>query len=309
MKTMSIAHRSVVVLCVVGLLDSAFGAGPSLSGARATASAPERILYWGMKPHPSLWMIAPSGRGRAPLFRTPQNAKRPQLSPNGQQLVFDGAPTGQRAMSVFRVQIVGSKGGVPRTLTAGTRWQLDARWRPDGRVLSYSEMPAGPDWQKSWIWTMTPDGGHKHRVARGQNARWSPDGSRLVVDAPTPSSAGDLFTLRADGSGVHRLTHTRALEQPTDWSPDGKHILYTRYSADMSRSDVFQLDLDNLSVLQLTRGGSASEASYSPRGSEVAFIRDNGTDACLYLIRLGQNGPTGEPRRLTCDANDPVWQR
>jgi Tol biopolymer transport system component len=63
------------------------------------------------------------------------------------------------------------------------------------------------DWRQSWIWTVGSDGRGARRLARGQFGRWSPDGSRLVLDAPARGSDGDLFVVDAhSGRVLRRLT-------------------------------------------------------------------------------------------------------
>jgi TolB protein len=53
--------------------------------------------------------------------------------------------------------------------------------------------------------------------------RWSPDGSQLAF-----LKAGQLWVMRADGTGKRRLT-TRAAAGPS-WSPDGKSIAFASLS-------------------------------------------------------------------------------
>lgn len=76
---------------------------------------------------------------------------------------------------------------------------------------------------------MRRDGRGLRRVSRGQFARWSPDGARLALDAPTTGSDGDIFVLNRSGGERKRILATPQLEQPADWSPDGKSILFTRF--------------------------------------------------------------------------------
>src|SRR5437588_3914390 len=134
-------------------------------------------------------------------------------------------------MEDFDVQIVRTNGKDRRTIAGTNANEIDAQWSPDGNRLSFSRWPRSADWRSSSIWTVGRDGRHLHRLGKGQFARWSPNGKKLVLDAPTNESDGDLFVVDADGSGRRRLTNTRDLEQPAGWSPDGKEILFTRFTA------------------------------------------------------------------------------
>jgi hypothetical protein len=68
-------------------------------------------------------------------------------------------------------------------------------------------------------------GNRRIHVVAGQMA-WSPDGRRLAFAAevgrsikPVARLLVDIFVVRADGSGLRRLTHTGSAREPI-WSPD-----------------------------------------------------------------------------------------
>jgi Tol biopolymer transport system component len=75
---------------------------------------------------------------------------------------------------------------------------------------------------------MAADGGDLRRLtddpARDRIPRWSPDGSRIVFYS-NRSGHFDLWSLRADGSGLEPLTRTSGppLLNPI-WSPDGRLV-------------------------------------------------------------------------------------
>ena len=65
-----------------------------------------------------------------------------------------------------------------------------------------------------------------------ENPSWSPDGTKLVFDAPTAGSDGDLFVVRADGSDERRLTRAHSLGKPPR---DPLHIAFSRRCASEMR--------------------------------------------------------------------------
>jgi TolB protein len=102
-----------------------------------------------------------------------------------------------------------------------------------------------------------------------------------------------------------RLTSTPDLEQPTDWSPDGRRILYTRYFAD-GGSDVYELTLASRTERRLTRGGRSASAVWSPDGSRIAFTREEGGVTRLVVARADGAGQRyASPPRV--NAFDPTW--
>ena len=77
--------------------------------------------------------VAPDGSGREEIGRLRLNAKRPDVSPNGRLVAFDGAPPGTPAMRDFNIQLMQLDGTGLRVLTRGSRaLDVDARWSPDG---------------------------------------------------------------------------------------------------------------------------------------------------------------------------------
>lgn len=208
------------------------------------------------------------------VYRTPQNAKRPTLSPDGRWLAFDGAAPGKRPMSDFDVHVVRVDGAGRRTLACSGAYELDAAWSPDGKVLSYSRQNAG-DWRRSSIWLVRFDGRGRRRLARGQFARWSPDGTRLVLDAPTAVSGGDLFVVDRAGAVRARLTSSPELEQAAGWSPDGRSVVFTRFGRDGRGANVFVVDVGTGRERALTRGtGQNVAAGWSPDGRKILFTSE-----------------------------------
>ena len=107
----------------------------------------------------------------------------------------------------------------------------------------------------------------------------------LVLDAPTNESDGDLFVVDADGSGRRRLTNTRDLEQPAGWSPDGKEILFTRFTARGSTQiGVIGLDGRGTRILATTHGDEAGAAAWSPDGSRILFTNQPGRYSQCFVM-------------------------
>src|SRR5262245_9236737 len=111
-------------------------AAPAGGGPTAAAQA---IAYWSDSPFPSLWRVAPDGSGRKRIEGPRLNAKRPDVSPDGRLVAFDGARPGTPAMRDFNIQLVRLDGTGLRVLTRGSSaLDVDAHWAPDGRALSFS---------------------------------------------------------------------------------------------------------------------------------------------------------------------------
>ncbi len=244
------------------------------------------ILFWSESPWPSTWSVRPDGTGLRRIFDTRQNAKRPRLSPDRRWIAFDGAAPGKKPLTDFDVQTVHVDGSRRRTLAGTPEYELDAQWSPDGTRLSYSSYRhtgEEDEWLGSRIWTVAADGSDRVVLGLGHGARWSPDGKRLVLGAPTTGSDGDLFVMNVDGTDRRRLLATPELEQPADWSPDGSTILFTQFSRE--GADVMVMDPDGTNVRRLTdTAGFYLAAAWSPDGGTILFTSGGSGAAQLFLM-------------------------
>ena len=272
---------------------AAAAAAATLATAIVTAAgaAPGGTLYfWSDRGHPALYSMRADGTRVRLVLRTPQNAKRPVPSPDGRWIAFDGAGPGKPTMIDFDVQIVRRDGTGRRTLVGSAAVELDPQWSPDGSRLSYSRQATG-DWRRSWIWLVGRDGRAHRRLTRGQFARWSPDGSLIALDAPGSGNDGDLVIVTGDGQLVHRFPPTPELEQPADWSPDGRWILFTRFKLDGTGADVFVVGADGSGERRLTlRGGENVAAAWSPDGKRVLFTSDRTGRQQLWIAAADGSG-------------------
>jgi len=102
----------------------------------------------------------------------------------------------------------------------------------------------------------------------------------LLAHSPSESrgGSGESILFWADApqpSGERkRILATPQLEQPADWSPNGKTILFTRFYL-AGGSDVLVVDIDDSRVSRLTRApGEDTAAAWSPDGSKILFTSE-----------------------------------
>ena len=89
---------------------------------------------------------------------------------------------------------------------------------------------------------------------------WSPDGRMLAFTG----RGGDIYTVHADGPGLHKLTHGPGWNVGADWSPDGRRILFVSSRDDLvyRTFDLFVMNADGSGQRNLTHTPDVSE--YSP---------------------------------------------
>ncbi len=113
--------------------------------------------------------------------------------------------------------------------------------------------------------------------------------------------AGDIYAMRADGTGQRQLTSGPEVDSRPLVSPDGKLVLFERRATAGAPRDLSAVRVGGGALHPITRSaGDDHEASFSPDGRTIAFVRSvaetgGGTADDLYSIR-----PSGRhQRRLT----------
>jgi TolB protein len=172
-----------------------------------------------------LFVMNASGTGSRQLTRF--NASRPfstfvggsSWSPDGKQLVFEAgtSPRGEPANSLA-LFVVDADGSDLRQLTP---WSLNAGerpdWSPDGKLILFKAPAKG---QHGNLYTIDPDGSGLKQLTRYAAPRplfsgsFSPDG-KWITFSRGPGYPG-IFVMRADGTGVRRVTSDGWHNAP-DW--------------------------------------------------------------------------------------------
>jgi TolB protein len=84
---------------------------------------------------------------------------------------------------------------------------------------------------------------------------WSDDGT-TVVFASNKDGQIDLYTMKADGSNLTRLTQTPADEGAAGWSPDGKRIAFVTF-ADPGGGTVWVMNADGTNATEIYKDANA----------------------------------------------------
>ena len=113
---------------------------------------------------------------------------------------------------------------------------------------------------------------------------WTPDGKSLIY-----SMAGSLWMQSIASEEATQLTDDAGYDYQPDISPDGKRVLFVRYSG--TSLDVMLLNLADKKSFLLTDGKSVSlEPRWSPDGSTIAFVStDESGHFLLHTAPLSGN--------------------
>ena len=104
---------------------------------------------------------------------------------------------------------------------------------------------------------------------------WSPDGSRIAYFGGKPGEPYDIFVRAAQiGSKTELLLKSADEKFPSDWSPDGKYIVYS-LKAEGTHLDLWGLSVgDRRSAPILDSVAAEGFATISPNGKWLAYQSD-----------------------------------
>ncbi|MYS10859.1 hypothetical protein GTW71_31510, partial [Streptomyces sp. SID6041] len=154
------------------------------------------------------------------------------------------------------------------------------------------------------IYLRAADGGVL-RLTSGLDAahpRLTPDGGSVLFDAADPAGGPqrDLWLVRADGTGLTRLTDTPASEEDPAVSPDGARIAYSSDADPLAGRQIYVRDLAGGIPTRLTdpARGTASEPAWNPVDDDVnrAWI--------AYTSTTTEDGQTRQRLRITNSTTD-----
>ncbi|TAL57452.1 MAG: amidohydrolase [Bacteroidetes bacterium] len=219
------------------------------------------------------------------------------VSPDGKEIVFD------LLGDIYSMPITG---GDVKALRQGHAFEVQPRYSPDGKKISFCSDAGGGD----NIWIMNRDGSNPKQITKEDfrllnNAVWMPDGNYLIARKHFTSTrslgAGELWMYHVTGGDGIMLTKRKNNQQDLGEpcvSPDGKYVYY---SEDMYPGGYFQYNKnpnEQIYVIKryefekgetesVTGGvGGAQRPQISKDGKTLAFVRRVREKSVLYLRNL-----------------------
>ena len=185
------------------------------------------------------------------------------FSSKGKQLIFQSKRDGRGCDQIYTMNTDGSdvkmiSNGEGRTTCSyffkGAKRVIYASTRGGSR-----ECPPNPDYSQGYVWAVYAD--------------------------------YDLYTAKADGSDIKRLTNTPGYDAEATVSPNGKKIVFT--SERDGDLDLYWMDVDGNNVKRLTdEVGYDGGAFYSPDNKMIVYRRSTLTteaEVTRYKSLLAQN--------------------
>jgi hypothetical protein len=212
-------------------------------------------------------------------------------SGNGTLLYLAGTAVSGDGVDLARMDMKGEAETIPEPLREYKR----PRFSPDGTLLATDFVDNGN--RDVWLYDFTR--GTQTRITFSDggdlSAVWSPDGQTLIYGSVADGSVPNLFRIAADGSTQpERLTQDVEPQFPTDWSPDGKKLLFFQNRA--TNSDLMILHLEE----KTETAGNASPAT--PAYRVETFLQTE------FRELNGRIAPNGRWAAYQSDESGGNWQ-
>lgn len=219
------------------------------------------------------------------------------VSPDGKDIVFD---------LLGDIYTIPASGGEAKVLRKGKAMEVQPRFSPDGKKISFTSDAGGGD----NIWVMNRDGSNARQVTKESfrllnNAVWTPDGKYIIARKHFTSTrslgAGEMWMYHIHGGNGLQLTVKKNDQQDVNEpvvSPDGRYVYFSedmypgghfQYNKDPNNQifAIRRFDREKGIVEQVTGGpGGAVRPQISHDGKLLAFVKRVRTKSVLYLRNI-----------------------
>jgi TolB protein len=268
---------------------------------------------------PSPWLVAslllippPEGQGPRIVRHTEDGREviRPSWSPDGRRLAFARAEQGGTQIWQYIMPV--DPPGPPTRLTDRTDPEYQGVFSPDGLRLLLTVVPRSGTQGNCDLAAVDADGKDLAVVVDDRGGglshqewpSWSPDGARFAFSS-THDGNQEIYTARADGSDLIRLTQGPGIDSHPSWSSLGDRIVFA--TDRWGGLELATVNPDGTGLARLTESpGLDDYPSVSPDGRLVAFVSNRDGQFEIYVMGLEAGPPANLSRHLGRDTM-PSW--
>jgi Tol biopolymer transport system component len=272
----------------------------------------------------NIWVVGDDGTGLMPVTKltahgfsnTGISSRHPAWSPDGTKIAYDSdraedgsnAPSTLGPSEIWVVDVDGSHATMLTHVSDGTGHYFitEPNWSPNGLRLAITSVCCLDLYSN--VAVMNADGSNLtvltsfsgQPLAGTSGGSWSPDGSKLLFDAPgvspptgSSSTPRNVWVINADGSNMFPLTALTATGTDSSsgaWSRDGSKIAFvskrvldgTNAANANGTSNIWVMNSDGSGAKPLTNltaaGADTAAPAWSPDGSKIAFQSSRALD-------------------------------
>jgi eukaryotic-like serine/threonine-protein kinase len=186
----------------------------------------------------------------------------------------------------------------------------DPRLSPDGEVVAVNRIDPSNGTANIWLFGVARDTATRFTFSNSFDhyAVWSPDGGRIAFDS-NRNGAADVYLKALSGSAEERqLLHSGDAMSPTDWTPDGRALIYERLDP-KTKSDLWMLPLsgNRTPIPIMHTDANEVDARVSPDGRWIAYGSDESGKWEVYVA--GFPGPGDRWQVSNAGGSEPIWRR
>lgn len=190
-------------------------------------------------------------------------------------------------------------------LTSGKdSWSFQGIWSPNANSIAFTYGSIDTFYEIPPIYIMSINGSNRRIVGYGEPMSWSPDGSKIIVQAYDRP----LYINNTNNTNTEIAEKTTLWGGLPDWSPDGKNIIYgynidsSNYSIKSYEKIVTYPGFDSVRVIGPIAGGGFR---WSPNGKYFAFDE---LDHNLYIMNVdGSNTRKITDNNTSMAFANPRW--
>lgn len=181
---------------------------------------------------------------------------------------------------------------------------------PDGHMVAFTCYASNrPD-----VYMVSIDTGRRlpfynPRASMNAFVTFTPDSKRVIFSSTAGGGPAQLYTANVDGSGLRRLSSTRAIEVEPKINPKtGTDLVDVSDRSGLPQ--IYHMNLEGTDVLRLSAGtGEATNPAWNPDGEHIAFAWTKGFEPGNYNIFV-MDTATQQTTQLTANEGrneNPSW--
>jgi Tol biopolymer transport system component len=240
-----------------------------------------------------IYTVRPDGSGERRLTNGSTLDSRPQISPNGQIVVFERRSAEGQPANLYTVRV---NGGPATDLTPGPEEATEARFAPDGKTIVFVRTTlVGGDRVNADLYSIRPSGSGLTRLTTtGRVDEFDPRyfAGGIVFSrgnqSEGPAGYADIYTMRKDGTKVKPLVEGVGSAYVEDVSPQG-HTLIFRRDRGLWVKKIGPGQAKKVAELP---DGSQTNSVFSSDGKSVATLIEAKGEQRLMAINLANGRKT-----------------
>jgi TolB protein len=216
-----------------------------------------------------VYLVSADGKDPKPLAACTGDCAgqdSPAWSPDGSRIAMGSGSVRKEEVWIVKTNGTGLEQLTQRDNPNGNPGMDDGQpgWSPDGTKVAFVRHLAQPQPRgRTAIFVIGADGTGERQLTpwtlnAGDHPEWSPDGTRILFRSnPWGGPVSNIYTIRADGTGLTQLTHARLGQGylSSSFSPDGRWITFglSRGSGKKETAAVYVMRANGTGIRAITR--------------------------------------------------------